>query len=166
MGYTTDFMGAFNLDRVMAPAHAKYLTNFNCTRRMKRDIENSILDNDPVREAAGLSLGKEGGYYVGSKKDGNYGQDKDTSILEYNIPPRGQPGLWCGWTVGERGDTIEWDGGEKFYSYVEWLEYILEHFLIPWGYKLNGSVTFQGESIEDRGKILVRDNKVTVETLE
>ena len=122
MGYTTDFEGHFNLDRALALEHKTYLEKFSNTRRMKR---NAILAGrlpDPVRDAAGLGIGEEGGYFVGAK--GFAGEDHDSkSIIEYNDPPAGQPGLWCQWVpaIDEEGEAtrIEWNGGEKFYDYVE-----------------------------------------------
>jgi hypothetical protein len=57
-----------------------------------------------------------------------------------------------------------WNGAEKFYYYVKWLEYLIEHFLAPWGYVLNGTVTWQGEEGEDQGTITLADNDVTVAT--
>lgn len=71
------------------------------------------------------------------------------------------PGIWCQWVPTHDGVGIEWDGMEKFYGYVEWLEYIIEHFLGPKGYVLNGVVRYQGEDIEDVGRIEVKDNVVT-----
>ncbi len=50
--------------------------------------------------------------------------------------------------------------GEKFYHYTEWLEYIIEHFLKPWGYVLNGSVEWRGEDDADLGVIYVHQNRV------
>lgn len=71
------------------------------------------------------------------------------------------PGYYCQWVPTEDGIGIEWDGGEKFYEYVEWLEYIIKHFLEPKGYVLNGAVRYQGEEIGDVGRIEVKDNQVT-----
>jgi hypothetical protein len=142
----------------LRPEHAAYLRKFNETRRMKRSVAKAKLLPDPVREAAGLPLGKEAGYFVGGL--GFAGQDNDDSVRDANRPPHGQPGLWCQWTASKDGTAIVWDGGEKFYSYIEWLEYLIEHFLGPWGYVLNGRVDWQGEEDADRGTILVRDNKV------
>lgn len=70
------------------------------------------------------------------------------------------PGYYCQWVPTGDGTGITWDGGEKFYEYVEWLEYIIEHFLVPKGYVLNGAVRYQGEEIGDVGRIEVKDNKV------
>ena len=75
-------------------------------------------------------------------------------------------GYWCDWAPTEDGRAIAHNGGEKFYNYVGWLELLLEKFLIPWGYKLNGKVVWQGEDMEDRGKIVVVDNVVSVTFLE
>lgn len=60
-----------------------------------------------------------------------------------------------------KATTIVWDGCEKFYFYIEWLEYLIENFLKPWGYKLNGSVSWRGELFSDIGVITVENNKVT-----
>jgi hypothetical protein len=145
----------------LRPEHAAYLKLFNETRRMKRDAAVAARLPDPVREAVGLPVGSEGGYFVGA--GGHAGQDRDESVLDYNEPPAGQPGLWCQWTPSEDRTAIVWDGGEKFYSYGEWLEYLIEHFLGPWGYVLNGEMRWLGEADEDRGTIRVADNVVSLE---
>ena len=95
-------------------------------------------------------------------------------MLDHNHPPAGQPSLWCHWIPTEDGTAIVYDGGDKFYSYTDWLEYLIEHFLKLWGYVLNGSV--KGESDElsawseeaqaelpciERSEIAVKDNVVT-----
>ncbi len=142
----------------LTPEHAAYLKQFNSTRRMRRDPAKARLLSDPLRIAVGLPVGEEGEYFVGG--EGYGGQDRDASILDYNWPPGTQPGLWCGWQPNEAGTAIVWDGGEKFYDYVEWLEYLIERFLEPWGYVLNGRMDWQGEEDDDRGVILVRENQV------
>lgn len=162
MGYTTEFDGFFELDQGLTEDQAKYLNEFSNTRRMKRRTEGTKEMPDPVREAVGLPVGTDGGYFVGG--GGLCGQDRDASVIDYNKPPEGQPCLWCQWIVRD-DDTrtiIEWDGNEKFYNYVEWLEYIIENFLNPWGRTLNGKVCWTGEDSGDLGKIVVKDNVVTV----
>jgi hypothetical protein len=178
MGYSTDFNGQFTLDMTLTEAQQAYLDQFSLTRRMKRDVRvlEGELDkaitrypihhsepaenfSDPIREAAGLPLGPDGAYFVGGGK--NFGQQHDQSIIDYNGPPEGQPGLWCQWVPTKDGKGIEWNGAEKFYEYVEWLEYIIEHFLISWGYTLNGEVEWCGENRDDIGKIIVTDNEVS-----
>ena len=73
----------------------------------------------------------------------------------------GYPGFWCQWVPNDDGTAIKWDGGEKFYSYVQWLQYIIDHFIKPWGLTLNGEVAWFGEEDDDLGKILVRENIIT-----
>jgi hypothetical protein len=160
MGYTTDFAGSFEFDRPLAPEHKAYLDRFAETRRMLRDAIKTAARPDPVRIAAGLDVGPGGAYFVGA--DDFHGQEHSEDILDYNQPPQGQPSLWCQWVPTDEGTAIVWDEGEKFYHYVEWLEYLVKHFLGPWGYKLNGRVSWQGEEGEDSGDIYVRDNKVKV----
>jgi hypothetical protein len=83
-------------------------------------------------------------------------------IIDYNRPPITQPGLWCQWISNNDGTKIVWDEGEKFYCYHEWLQYIINHFMIPWGRKLTGEVTFQGGDEDDAGIIHVTNNILTV----
>jgi len=154
MGYDTDFEGEFELNAPLTSAHYAYLQAFSRSRRMKRDIIKVTLLQDHLREATGLPVGTEGEFYVG-------GDEESESILNYNEPPSTQPGLWCHWVPSEDAESIEWDGRGKFYDYVEWLTYIIENFLTPWGYTLNGEVEWQGSDISDIGIIVVKDNEVS-----
>ena len=162
MGYTTDFIGSFKLSSVLTFDQVNYLRNFSETRRMSRHSNKLLNVPDPIRKAVNLPLGEEGEYYIGNKGD-NFGQNHDESIIDYNEPPKTQPGLWCKWTVGKDNQSIEWDGCEKFYHYKEWLEYIIDNFLKPWGHTLNGIVEYQGEDPDDSGEITVTNNIVTMD---
>jgi hypothetical protein len=161
MGYTTEFQGEFECQPALTGEHRDYLEKFRYTRRMKRDPEVAESMPDAEREAVGLPIGTDGEFFVGS--EGEFGQDNDQSVLEYNRPPTTQPGLWCQWAPNEQGTAISWDGGEKFYHYIEWLRYQIDNFFAPWGYKLNGVVTWQGESHGDVGSIVVTDNQIEIQ---
>jgi hypothetical protein len=160
MGYTTDFNGEFSLNKPLLKEHADYLNSFASTRRMKRDEAIASGLADPVRVAAGLPVGTEGAYFVGGT--GSFGQGDDASVLSHNTPPDGQPGLWCQWVPNHDGTAIVWDDGEKFYNYVDWIEYLIENFIAPWGYELNGDVYWFGEDHGDTGVICIEKNVVAV----
>lgn len=117
MGYSTDFYGAFCLNKKLDHETHEFLVKFNETRRMKRNVS--------------AEHGFEGEFYVDGK--GFMGQDEEKNIIDYNQPPPNS-------TQSKNGRRIEWDGGEKFYDYVTWIEYIIKNFLKPKGYILNGSV--------------------------
>ena len=70
----------------------------------------------------------------------------------------GRPCVYCQWIPTDDGEGIEWDGNEKFYCWLEWLQYIVDHRLKPWGYILSGEVRWRGEDYEDAGVIYVKDN--------
>lgn len=140
---------------------------------MARDT--NLLPEDKLRKKVELPAGVEGEFFVGSPE--NMGQNHCESIIDYNRPPSTQPGLWCNWTVGDEdwnpisgsslgeeeiATTIVWDEGEKFYNYVEWLDYLIKSFLIPWGYVLDGEVQWRGEDWDDNGTIRVENNVITV----
>lgn len=144
MGYTTDFSGQFHFNKPLGEKIKAYLTLLNETRRMKRNVDEAF--------------GVEGEFYAFG--GGSYGQDHEDNIVDHNTPPSTQPSLWLQWTPTEDGAGLEWDGGEKFYCYTEWLVYLINKILAPNGYVLNGVVDYQGEEFSDRGEIEVKDNVV------
>lgn len=84
----------------------------------------------------------------------------------YEDGRRGGPsmpdGYYCQWIPTEDGTGLEWDGVEKFYYYGEWLQYLIAHFLKPWGYTLSGTVRYAGRTEGVVGIISVENNKVVV----
>lgn len=161
MGYNTDFFGRFLLNAPLSEAQAAYLTAFAETRRMQRSPKLAVTLPDPKRLAVGLPIGDDAGYFVGGA--GMRGQGDDPAIRNYNVPPHGQPGLWCLWIPSEDRCGIEWDGTEKFYQYREWLEYLITHFIRPWGFSLRGRVGWRGEGANDVGVLVVIDNEVNTQ---
>lgn len=77
----------------------------------------------------------------------------DTDSFPGEPPNRYESWRFCQWIPTEDRMHIEWDGGEKFYKYLEWINYINDEILIPRGYILSGSVSYQGEDDEDFGAI-------------
>lgn len=148
MGYTTEFEGSVKIDRPVDEETAKLLRGIASTRRMKR----SGLPEE---------FGVDGEFYW--EDDGDFGQSRNPKmgeIVDYNWPPRTQPGLWCQWELQDDNQTIMWDGGEKFYYYTEWMEYLISRILEPRGYVVNGEITWAGEESGDVGKIKVVNNNV------
>lgn len=160
MGYTTDFEGRVTIEPPLNPHEVAYLRHFNQTRRMRRH---------------------NGPYYLGT---GFHGQDHQPDIIDYNSPDPTQPGLWCNWTPTDDGTGIEWDGGEKFYNSVEWMQYLINTFLRPgadlqrelakpnigrcyptefahftFDHIVNGRIEAQGEDGDDVWALVVDDNR-------
>ena len=72
----------------------------------------------------------------------------------------GRACAYCQWRPTSDGRAIVWDGGEKFYGWLEWLECLVEERLKPWGYILNGEVRWRGEDLKDAGVIYVKNNEI------
>ena len=70
------------------------------------------------------------------------------------------PGYYCQWIPTKDGKGLKWDGNEKFYNYVEWLEELVNRFFSPWGIVLGGHVHWDGEESGDHGVIQVKNNVV------
>ena len=156
MGYDTVFEGSFNLDRPLEPKLKAYLLRFSETRRHKRTFAKTEDLPDPLREAIGLPVGVDCEYYVGDTTEPGLHWGSN------NIPPGEQPSLWCQWVPNDDGTKIVWDEGEKFYHYVEWLVYYIDHFLAPRNYILNGEVKWQGEEQNDTAIIRINNNSITI----
>ena len=187
MGYTTDFSGQFKTNRPLTETEMNYINKLSDTRRMKRDVVKLMEMfkgefGHPTRPDN--PYGNDGEFFIGGT--GWAGQDHDDTIIDYNTSPGqlgfdemsdfnerysenqnrivnglSQPGLWCQWRFTDE-TTLEWDGSEKFYNYIEWLKYLINNFFEEWGIKLNGQVNWIGEDSSDKGKIIVENNKVRV----
>ena len=159
MGYTTWFTGGLQFDKPVSEELKTYIEEFSLIRHMKRDVEK-IKEAYPnwKEKCFNDDLGVDGEYFIGGS--GIMGQANDSSILEYNRPASTQPGLWCQWII--ENDELVWDQGEKFYEYEAWLVYLIDNFIAPSGYKLNGEIQFQGEDEDDFGLIIVVDNEVEI----
>ena len=158
MGYTTEFLGRLEFSRPLSKQMTNYINDFSTIRHMKRDNEKikEVYPNWKERCFFGY-LGDEGEFFISNTK--SLGQDKDDSVLDYNEPSLKQPGLWCQWIVSEDGKYLMWDRGEKFYNYIEWLEYIIENFVKTQDkLKVNGYLVYMGEDVHDIGIIEVKNN--------
>ena len=159
MGYTTEFRGKFKFNKPVIDKLKDYVNSFCGVRHMIRDtrIIKQIYPNWNDMCYFG-NLGPEGEYFIND--DCNFGQSMDASIVNYNLAPKTQPGLWCQWEIDDSGEHLVWNGAEKFYDYVDWLKYLIDTFFEPNGYFLTGVMEFQGEDYDDCGHIIVRNNCV------
>jgi len=151
MGYNTTFDGTVSIEPPLNTDEVVYLFEFNRTCHVRR---------------------KSGPYFV--EKSDLYGQAGHADVEDRNEPPEGQPGFYCDWVASRDGTRIEWAQGETFYDSVEWMQYLIDHFLKPGGlaqghagfenftfdHILNGRILAQGEDADDRWYLIVEDNAV------
>lgn len=158
MGYTTEFEGKIKITPSLPQELVSYINKFNETRRMKRNV---VILKDKYNGEFGFNgnYGEEGEYFIGGL--GFMGQDRDNTIVDYNEPPKTQPGLWCQWEVTEDGKYIQWNEVEKFYDADIWMQYIIDNF-IGNNYSCNGTINAQGEESDDQWDLIVENNKVRI----
>ena len=183
MGYTTDFYGTVTFNKPVTDEMKTFINNFSHNRHMTRDPELiKKMDPDWEKHCFKGNLGPDGIYYYPpdkihedkisrkmswEKPDENkminnmFGQLVDISVTA-DSPAKDVPGYWCQWIINDN-DELEWDGGEKFYAYDRWMEFLIKHFFAPEGYILNGAIDFQGEDRDDRGTLYVTNNVVHME---
>lgn len=173
MGYCTWFDGHFKLEKPLAPHHLAYLQAFYDVPHVHWDGDLVNQHPDPLREAVGLPLGENGcsftghGFldeycyppwsYTGSKETGP--APTDPAYLGKVCP--GTPYHHCPWKPNDDGTEL-FVPGDKPYKYIEWLHFLVDHFLTPWNALLNGKMTWHGEWDHDAGIIIVEHNMITV----
>jgi hypothetical protein len=62
--------------------------------------------------------------------------------------------------ISEDREFIVPEEDESRHGFRLWLKLVIEHFLEPRGYVLNGEVTWEGEDRDDCGTIFIKDNQV------
>lgn len=108
MGSTTDFVGRIEIDPPLNDSEVEYLTAFADSRRCIREGGPYDVPGNPRAESSA-----------------EFADDR------YNRCAEGQPSLWCSWSVCWDGCCLAWSGAEKSYAMVEWLRYLIAHFLRP-----------------------------------
>jgi hypothetical protein len=108
MGYTTDFLGHIDIDPVLNEHEQAYLAAFGLARHFDRPAGSYDVPGNPYA-------------------DDRQGVDLDA----YNRLGTGKPQLYCQWVVCPTGCCLSFDGNEKFYEPVQWLRYLIDHFLVP-----------------------------------
>ncbi|QNN52384.1 hypothetical protein [Nocardioides mesophilus] len=117
MGYTTDFIGHLDIRPALNAAEIGYLTAFTTSRRWRRPSGPYAVPPRPEEDEPAPELGHD-----------------------FHVPADGQPGLWCDWQVCWDGCCLAYAGSERFSGVVEWLRYLLDHFLRPGAVVADGSV--------------------------
>jgi hypothetical protein len=141
MGYTTDFIGHIDITPSLNEAELAYLDAFRLSRRFDRPGGPYEVPPNPYAEDSG-----------------------DVDVDTYNAVAPGQPQLWCQWQACWQGCCLAFDGHEKFYQPVRWMEYLIDHFLRPGAEASRTSLAvFEGFTFDHRLDGLVvgcrRDNK-------
>ena len=163
MCFSITFFGEFTLNKPLTPAQTTYLRKFADTPRLARKVDIVSTIKDPLREAVNLPLGEEGEYFTGENRYEPYENQKPTllhSPYEKSTQPKTQPSQYCCWGPNENGTAITWTMHDDSKTYDNWLEYIIQHFLTPWGYTLNGQIETNTGIVQ--GLITIKDNVVTV----
>jgi hypothetical protein len=146
MGYTTDFNGVLKLNKQLTEEDDNFIRKLTASRRMKLKVESKY--------------GVEGEFYVADDLGNGFRDTK--KVLDNNSPPSTQPGLWCHILPTDDGMGLEWDGGEKTYDMEDWIFYLINRYLAPRGYVVNGTMEAFGEDHGDIWAIKVEDNVVRV----
>ncbi len=178
MGYTTDFDGKIVISPKLPD---EFVGGFNFTTKKRNntygDGEQGSFDHlyhsrwgynslgDPPPEGTTNRLGGWFSPYV-FERPGDYptrideyariGIHRASAVTEV-------PSCWNHWQLGQGVDdftVLEWDGGEKFSEYIEWMKYVLRliHSDFPQSHFV-GTIDWEGEDPTDRGQIIVGENK-------
>lgn len=67
---------------------------------------------------------------------------------------------YCPWLYDDQYNVLYCESG-KCYGFEDWINLLIEHFLKPKGYIVNGIVFWDGEDTSDIGEINITDSEVT-----
>jgi hypothetical protein len=70
------------------------------------------------------------------------------------------PGYWDLFSISEDRTTILPDEDESTHGLRLCLALLVEHYLAPLGYVLNGEVSWDADDVNDRGCIFIKDNLI------
>lgn len=84
---------------------------------------------------------------------GEYEKDEYTKYNEKH------PDAYNQWVPTKDGLGLEWNGGEKFYEYEEWLQWLIDNYFKPRKITLMGRYNYQGEEIGDVGYLEVLEDQ-------
>lgn len=160
MGYNTEFYGSFCFDKPLTKEQILFIYNYSRTRHF---IRPDVTPSKVMLDAGINDVGSGACYYALDDVDNKYHNEWTKYKNHYNDPGL-CPGLWCQWIVSDSGLRLEWDGMEKFYNYLEWLNFLIENFFSKWNYNLTGFIKYQGEDDDDFGFIRIKNNKAYYET--
>ena len=174
MGYTTTFEGRIKVDPPLNKQEIEYLKRFRNTCRETRIPSEYYVDRSyPLEGSRIIPLRKRISDWHREllRLPINDRLDASPDIVDRNNPPPGQPSKWCQWVPTADGNYIEWDKMEKFNFPLDWMQYLIDHFLgdnpkaKPYlsflqGHTLNGEMNAEGEADDDRWILRVVDNKV------
>lgn len=71
------------------------------------------------------------------------------------------PSIHCDFEVNSDATGLVWNGSEKTYEAIDWIQLICDDFLDEFGVLANGSLVANGESRGDVWRLDVKDNVVT-----
>lgn len=160
MGYDTNFSGELVMSRRLTEPEHEYLSAFLDTAHYARDTSKLEGIPDPLREAVGLPLGDQGCFFMGRDESvASYMiQYEDTLLEDYDYgPPVNLPDYGTDWYLGglmDGRDVLRHEDGKSRGLYTDWLAWLVENILTPWGISLNGEVTWDGDDEGDMGRIV------------
>lgn len=173
--YLIQYFGQFKLNKSLSIKHSLFLRDFSKTRHYQRvwdDYENNgkwFLDpdgklapkwTDPIVSKIFFTKSKNEFDKISKHFLEKYG------CINYNEPTIGMPSLYCHWVPTDDNTGICWNGQEKFYDGHRWLKYIVDEFLKPWGYVLNGKIKIRFDSIRLNKFLIewlvVKNNEITL----
>ena len=182
MGTHTDFYGAIRIRPQIGQPLADRLSAWLASAHIRRDVGalRKLYPTDEELRAHTLfgdgDLGDEGEFYLPdrtSKLDFIFVRGAGPCPLPegltdelYQRPPRNCPDLESDLELVHREDGtcsyIGWDGGEYSYCIPDWL-YLIAGYLVPRGYKLDGTMFAVEEFGSEYYYINVKDRRVDVE---
>lgn len=152
MGYNTDFDGEIKINPALPKDIANYIRDFSRVKHIKRDPEvvPSLNDGKGLSYCFNGNPGPDGCYYIGKDESLGTGEEELDGLS-----------LWCDFTVSQDGSEIMWNQSSRTIKALEWISFLINHFIAPFGHVCNGTIECCGDNFDDKWEICVENNEVT-----
>lgn len=165
--------GELKLSPALTNRESNFLKDFAKTRHFHRSWrveddngKNWVDPNNDFRPTFSDPKYKE--IYLRSNINNNKEQKQyelnKWRCIDYHKANPGMPSLYCHWIPLDDNKTLKWDN-EDFSKGLDWLKFIIENYINPWRYQLNGELYVTNADSEfpfESGKIIVTDNIITL----
>lgn len=128
MGYTTDFIGCIDIYPPMNESEQAYLTAFAESSRGDEGQSTYDVPGNPAAEQFEPTTRTTRDRRGATRAAWQIRPESAMARIRYAQQDR-PPSRWCGWVPAWSGACLTFDGKEKFYQPMEWLHFLIQHFL-------------------------------------
>lgn len=147
LGLLYKIEGRFRIEPRLKIEQIRYLRKFSARSKRGYHPEECSRYEDPIRIRAGIpEVGSGGQYYTGDNE------------CFFGMVESPFPSSRCTWNVSGCGNYIVSNEAMARHPAAEWMQYIVQHFMVRWDRTVNGSALVEEIHPSRKGRVIVENN--------